>query len=409
MTRIVITGIGAVSPLANNTNDTFNALIEGKSGIDHIKSFDSTNLDVKIAGEVKGFEYNSPNARKMDSFVKYGMVATEEALSQAGWKPTDEYSLSRTGVVVGSGIGGLVCMEKEIIAGYAKGPNRISPMFIPKSLINIGSGWISMEYGFTGPNHSVVTACATGAHALYTGAQMIQAGDADVMICGGCEGAICVSGIAGFSNMKALSKKRNDNPQSASRPWDKDRDGFVMGEGAGIFVIESLEHAQKRGATILAEFAGAGLSGDAHHLTSPEPGGRGARLAMQAALKKAQISEVDYINAHGTSTPVGDMIELKAAETVFSPDQSNKITMSSTKSATGHLLGAAGALEGVISVKVLETGVIPPTLNLDNPSEGSENFNLVPFTAQEKKVNTVLSNSFGFGGTNISLILKKFQ
>lgn len=425
--RIVVTGVGSVCGVGANTQTIFNNLMASKSGIAKISLFDTTGLDVTIAGEVKRpkteedklnpyfFDVDKfvdkKDQRKMDAFMHFAMAATEEALTQANWKPTDTYSLERTGVTIGSGIGGLGVIQDEVTLMNEKGPSRVSPFFVPRALINLASGWVSIKYGFMGPNHSVVTACATGAHAIYNAAQMIQEGDADVVVCGGAESAICKIGIAGFNAARALSSKRDNDPEAASRPWDADRDGFVMGEGAGILILEDYEHAKKRGAKILAEYVSAGLSGDAYHITAPESTGRGARLAMKMALQKAGISgdQIDYVNAHGTSTPLGDMIELKGVHEVLGGGKSGKRLMSSTKSATGHLLGAAGSLEAVICIESVLRGIVPPTLNLDNPSEGCEMFDLIPHNAREMGLNYVMSNSFGFGGTNISLIFKKFN
>jgi 3-oxoacyl-[acyl-carrier-protein] synthase II len=327
----------------------------------------------------------------------------------AGWKPTEERDLIRTGVTVGSGIGGLGVIEETVLKINEKGVSRVSPFFIPASLINLASGHISIKYGFLGPNHSPVTACATGAHAIYNAAQMIILDDADVVVCGGAESAICKTGIAGFVAARALSTKFNETPELASRPWDKQRDGFVMGEGAGVLVLEEYEHAKKRGANILAEYLGAGLSGDAYHITAPEATGRGAKNAMKMALAKAKINpqQIGYINAHGTSTPLGDEIEMNAVKEVLY--RGEKIDMSSTKGATGHLLGAAGSLEAIISIMAMQKGILPPTLNLHDPIDGAfDTFDLIPLKAKEKSINYALSNSFGFGGTNISLIFGKF-
>ena len=426
--RIVVTGIGSVCSLGVNTNTIFKNIINSKSGISKITKFDTTNHETKIAGEVKFAtteeqktdtdNFFNPltvvdfkDQKKMDSFMMYAIKATEEALSQANWKPTDEYSLQRTGVVIGSGIGGLGVIQDQTTEANIKGIGRISPFFVPKALINLASGWVSMKYGFMGPNHSVVTACATGAHAIYDAAVMIKSGMADVVVCGGAESTVCSIGIGGFNAAKALSTKYNDSPEKASRPWDNDRDGFVMGEGSGILVLESLEHAKKRGVKILAEYISAGMSGDAYHITSPSPDGRGARLAMKMALSQGNVnpSDIDYINAHGTSTPVGDGIELLAARDVLKSDVSNKKYMSSTKSSIGHLLGAAGSIEAVFCIKSILDGILPPTLNLDNPCDGSEVFDLLPHKAKDVKITYALSNSFGFGGTNISLIFKEFK
>lgn len=427
MKRVVITGVGVISPLGMNMKTLWDNIINSRCGISTIENVDTSGLSVHIAGEIKekngsdDVRHNAMNfadhfpvkdIKKVDKFMIYAMAACEEALTQAGWKPTREEDLLRTAVTIGSGIGGLKAIEDTVLKMKDKGADRVSPFFIPASLINLASGHVSIKYGFLGPNHAVVTACATGAHAIYNAAQMIQSDDADVVVCGGAESAVCATGLAGFAAARALSTKFNDTPTKASRPWDKDRDGFVMSEGAGVLVVEEYEHAKKRGANILAEYISAGLSGDAYHITAPESTGRGARNAMKIAIKKSGLSpdQIGYINAHGTSTPLGDMIELRAVDEVFRPYYTDKkILMSSTKSATGHLLGAAGSLEAALSIKAFETGIIPPTLNLDNPEDGTEGFDLVPHKAIERNVDHILSNSFGFGGTNISLIFSKFK
>jgi 3-oxoacyl-[acyl-carrier-protein] synthase II len=344
----------------------------------------------------------------MDHFITYGMIAAIAAVEDAGWTPTDQDELDMTGVMIGSGIGGLPTIEEHSITLHNNPGRRISPFFIPSSLINLVSGNLSIKYGFSGPNHSVVTACSTGAHAIGDAARLIQCGDADVMVAGGTEGAICNASIAGFSAAKALSTGFNDTPEKGSRPWDKDRDGFVMGEGAGIVVLEELEHAKKRGAKIYGEIVGYGLTGDAYHITSPHPEGRGGFRAMQMAMKKAQlnIDEIDYVNAHGTSTPMGDDLELNSVQRLFG-DNAKNMVMSSTKSSIGHLLGAAGSVEAIYSLLAINNNIVPPTLNLDNPPEGTV-IDLVAKKAKEKKVNIALSNSFGFGGTNASLIFKNY-
>lgn len=416
MRRVVVTGIGAVSPVGLSAKTTFESLINSKSGISKIECFDTTDLEVTIAGEIKYGEnafdptkfFPHKELKKLDKFMIYAMAAADEAIAQSGWKPTEEKELLRTGVTIGSGIGGLEVIEETVLKMQEKGPSKVSPFFIPASLINLATGHISMKYGFLGPNHAVVTACATGAHAIYNAAQMIMLNDADVVVCGGAESAICKTGIAGFSAARALSTKYNETPTLASRPWDEGRDGFVMGEGAGVLVLEEYEHAKKRGANILCEYLGAGLSSDAYHITAPEPNGRGAKNAMKIALEKAMVnkSDIGYINAHGTSTPLGDEIEMNAVKEILYTGE--KIFMSSTKGATGHLLGAAGSLEAIISIMAMNKGILPPTLNLENPIKSSEDFfNLIPKTAIEKEINYIMSNSFGFGGTNISLIFKK--
>jgi 3-oxoacyl-[acyl-carrier-protein] synthase II len=420
MRRVVVTGMGLVSPLGCGVGVNWERLIAGQSGIRAIQSFDVSDLPAKVAAQVPPGEtanggFNADDwvppkeQRRMDTFIVYAMAATEEAVGNAGWKPDDEEEQIRTGVLIGSGIGGL----PEIANGAAlleRGQvRRLSPFFIPAALINLASGHVSIKYGFRGPNHSVVTACATGAHAIGDAARMIMWDDADVMIAGGTEAAICRLGIAGFAAARALSTKFNDTPEKASRPWDKDRDGFVMGEGAGVLVLEELAHAKKRAAHIYAEVVGYGMSGDAHHITAPAETGDGAFRCMQAAFRRAGMNpdEIDYINAHGTSTPLGDEIELGAVKRLFG-DAAYRVSMSSTKSSIGHLLGAAGAAEAIFSIKAMESGHIPPTLNLDNPSDGCD-IDLVPHVAKERPVRAALSNSFGFGGTNASLIFKKLH
>ena len=404
--RIVITGLGLVCPLGNNVKESWGNLISAKSGIGKITHFDASSLSSQVAGEVKSFDDSAfvdpKEARKMDLFIRYGMAASVEALEDAGWKPDDELSRSRTGVMIGSGIGGLRAIEENAIKLY-KG-EKISPFFLPSCLINLASGHVSIKYGFTGPNHSVVTACATGAHAIGDAMKIIERGDADVMVAGGCEASICLTGVAGFAALRALSTKSNDNPSVASKPFDKDRDGFVISEGAGIVVLEEYEHAIKRGAKIYAEVAGYGMGGDAHHMVAPHPDGVGAITSVKAALKDASISisDVDYINAHATSTPVGDKLELNAMEKLCNGDVKY---MSSTKGATGHPLGAAGSMECIFTVLALKNSILPPTINLQNPEESK--FNFVPNNAIDVKINTAITNSFGFGGTNVSIVLKK--
>lgn len=420
--RVVITGIGMITPLGKNVNSTWNEITNGKSGITKIKRFPIDELPdtiSKVAGEVKMEEGNSDtfqptdfiekkDLKKMDKFIWFGIGASVEAIEDSGWKPTEEKDLDRTGVIIGSGIGGLASIQETSLVIKEKGIKKISPFFIPQTLINLISGHVSIKYGFAGPNHSVVTACATGTHAIGDAFEIIKRDDADVMVCGGAESAICEAGIGGFSAMHALSTNFNEEPLKASRPWDKDRDGFVMGEGAGVLVLEEYEHAKKRGAKIYAEVVGYGLAGDAYHITSPHAEGKGAKKTMEMALRKAKINreQIDYINAHGTSTPMGDGLEFKAVKDTFSTCL-DTICMSSTKSATGHLLGAAGAIEAIFSIKVLTDGIIPPTLNLDNLDENCQGIDLIPHKAKEKKCEYILSNSFGFGGTNACLILKK--
>jgi len=417
MRRVVVTGVGLVTPLGCGNDINWRRLIGGESGISPITAFDVSDIPSKIAGAVPregegAFKpddfFSSKDARRMDTFIQYAVGAAELAVTDAGWTPTDGESLERTGVLIGSGIGGLPEIEKSAAVVESRNVRRLSPFFIPASLINLASGQVAIKYGFKGPNHAVVTACASGAHAVGDAARMIMLDDADVMIAGGAESALCRLGVAGFAQARALSTGFNDTPTKASRPWDKDRDGFVIGEGAGILVLEELEHAKKRGAQIYAEVVGYGMSGDAHHITAPAEDGNGGYRAMQAAFKRAKLTpaDIDYVNAHGTSTPLGDEIELGAVKRLFG-DAAYKIAMSSTKSAIGHLLGAAGAVEAIYSVLAIRNGVVPPTLNLDNPSEGCD-LNLVAHKAQERKVKHALSNSFGFGGTNASLIFSAF-
>ena len=419
MRRVVITGVGLVTPLGVGIEENWQKLIAGKSGISNIERFDSSYLPCKVAGEIKHGEgegqFNPLNylgvkdIKKMDYFITYGMIAAIAAIEDAGWTPTDQDELDMTGVLIGSGIGGLPGIEETSIMLSQTPDKRVSPFFIPASLINLVSGNLSIKYGFSGPNHAVVTACSTGAHAIGDAARLIQYGDADVMVAGGTEGTICNVSMAGFAAAKALSTGFNDTPQRASRPWDRDRDGFVMGEGSGIVVLEELEHAKKRGAKIYGEIVGYGLTGDGFHITSPHPEGRGGFRAMQMAMRKAglNIDQIDYVNAHGTSTPMGDEIELGAVQRLFG-DNAKKMAMSSTKSSIGHLLGAAGSVEAIYSLLAINNNIVPPTLNLDNPPEGTI-IDLVAHKAKEKKVNVALSNSFGFGGTNASLIFKRYE
>ncbi len=417
MRRVVVTGIGLVTPLACGVAPTWERMLAGKSGVSAITRINVADLPARIAGQVpRGTgvgEFNPDNyipvkdQKKMDDFIHFAFGAAEEAITDANWKPTDEADLERTGIMIGSGIGGLPCIEEAVLALHEKGPKRISPFFIPASLINLASGQISIKYGFKGPNHSVVTACSTGAHAIGDAARLIQFGDAEVMVAGGAEATICRMGLAGFAAARALSTSYNDTPEQASRPWDKGRDGFVMGEGAGVVVLEEYEHAKKRGAKIYAEVVGYGLSGDAFHITAPHPEGRGGFRAMQNALARAGLNttDIDYINAHGTSTPLGDEIELGAVKRLFG-EHAYKLSMSSTKSAIGHLLGAAGAVEAIFSLLAIRDQVAPPTLNLTTPSDGCD-IDLVPHQPKKRTIRTALSNSFGFGGTNASLIFKQ--
>ena len=419
MRRVVVTGLGMVTPLGSGVEPVWRRLIDGRSGLRAIQSFDTSDLPSKIAGQVPQGEtaegYFNPDdhvtpqeRRRMDPFIVYGLAAADQAVADAEWRPDDEESRDRTGVMIGSGIGGLQTIADAALTVHERGPRRLSPFFIPAALINLISGHVSIRYGFRGPNHAVVTACSTGAHAIGDAARLIALDDADVMVAGGAEAAVCRLGMAGFAASRALSVHFNDTPEKASRPWDEDRDGFVMGEGAGVVVLEELEHAKKRGARIYAEVIGYGMSGDAHHITAPAPDGSGAIRAMSAALKRAKLdpSEIDYINAHGTSTPLGDMIELGAVVKLFGA-HAGKLSMSSTKSAIGHLLGAAGAVEAIFSIRAINDNLVPPTLNLDNPSPGSDAVDLVPHRAKERRVDVALSNSFGFGGTNASLVLAR--
>ncbi len=415
MRRVVVTGMGMITPLGDGVDVNWRRLMAAESGIRSIQAFDTSDLATKIAGEVPAGDkanghfnadlYMLPkDQRKVDKFILFGMAAAKQAVEDSGWKPTDAEGLNRTGVMIGSGIGGLQTIYETSLILKDRGPRRVSPFFIPSALINLASGQVSIEYGFRGPNHSVVTACATGAHAIGDAARLIQLDDADVMVAGGAEAAICRIGIAGFNACKALSTDFNDTPTQASRPWDKKRDGFVMGEGAGVVVLEEYEHAKKRGAKIYGEILGYGLSGDAYHITAPSEDGDGAQRAMKAALKRAQLGtdQIDYVNAHGTST-MADVIELGAVKKTFGQD-SYRLSMSSTKSATGHLLGAAGAIEAIYAIKSVIEQAVPPTLNLDEPDENCD-IDLVPKQAKQRKVRYALSNSFGFGGTNASLIV----
>ncbi|MDP7540266.1 MAG: beta-ketoacyl-ACP synthase II [Alphaproteobacteria bacterium] len=417
MRRVVVTGIGLVTPLGCGVETNWRSLIEGRSGIGAVESFDVSDMRSKIAGQVpRGVGNGSFNAddwvspkdqRRMDTFIVFGMAAATQAIEDSGWKPENEEERARTGVFIGSGIGGLQEISDGAVTVEGHQVRRLSPFFIPASLINLVSGHVSIQHGLKGPNHSVVTACSTGAHAIGDAARMIMLGDADVMVAGGSEAAISRLGIAGFAAARALSTNFNDEPERASRPWDKDRDGFVMGEGAGIVVLEELKHAKARAATIHAEFAGYGMSGDAYHITAPAPDGNGGFRSMRAALASAgmTVADIDYVNAHGTSTPLGDEIELGAVKRLFGED-AYRISMSSTKSAVGHLLGAAGAVEAIYSILAIANDTVPPTLNLDNPSEGCD-IDLVPKAAKQRPVRAALSNSFGFGGTNASLIFRK--
>ena len=408
MRRVVVTGLGTINPLGNNVNDCWDSLINSKSGLKNITTFDVNEYPCQIAGtispELISEDIVSPREqRKIDRFITLGLIAAHEAFLDSGFEVNEDNTL-RSGVMVGSGIGGLDTIYKNSSILDNQGIRKISPFFIPSSLINLLSGHISIKYNLKGPNSSPVTACATGTHAIGDSFTLIKNGKADLMVCGGAEAAICPLGIAGFSAARALCDTYNDNPQGGSRPWDKDRSGFVMGEGAGVLVLEEMEHAKKRNAKIYGEIKGYGMSGDAFHITKPSEDGNGGFRAMQMALNesKININDIEYINAHGTSTPVGDMIELGAVERLF--NSGKNLFMSSNKSAIGHLLGAAGAVEAVFSFKTLETNILPPTLNLDNP-EIQTKINLVPNESLEHSVNNIISNSFGFGGTNASILI----
>jgi 3-oxoacyl-[acyl-carrier-protein] synthase II len=421
--RVVITGIGLVTPLGVGREHVWKRLIASESGIKRIEHMKVDDLPCKVAGVIPRFDGRggggpdiegsfNPDAamspkeqRRVDDFILFAMAAADEAVADSGWKPEDDTDKKRTGVLIGSGIGGLSTIADTALQLERDGPRKISPFFIPGALINLASGQVSIRHGFKGPNHSVVTACATGAHAIGDAARLIKNGDAEVMVAGGTEASICRIGFAGFCALRAMSTEFNDTPEKASRPYDKDRDGFVMGEGAGVLVLEEYEHAIKRGAKIYAEVKGYGLSGDAYHITSPSEDGDGGYRAMMAALADSGLSttDIDYLNTHGTSTPVGDEIELKAIERVFG-DAAANLSMSSTKSAIGHLLGAAGAVEAVFCTLAIRDGVAPPTLNLDNPSVDTK-IDLVPRTARRRPIRAAMSNSFGFGGTNAALIL----
>ncbi len=419
MRRVVVTGLGMVTPLAVGVKPTWQRLLNSESGAGPITKFDASDMAVRYGCEVKSKEQRPEDGfdpddwmdhrdqRRVDPFIQYGMAAAKEAIADSGWTPETDEDRWRTGVIIGSGIGGLPGIADGAMLLAEKGPRRISPFFIPGRLINLVSGYVSIEFGFKGPNHAVVTACSTGAHAIGDGARMIGLGDADVMIAGGAEGAMCKLGVAGFAAAKALSNGYNDDPTKASRPWDKARDGFVMGEGAGVVVLEELDHAKARGAKIYAEVIGYGMSGDAHHITAPSEDGDGAFRCMKMAVERADITpyKIDYVNAHGTSTPRGDEIELAAVKRLFG-DAAYDISMSSTKSSIGHLLGAAGSVEAIFGIMAINDGIVPPTLNLDDPDDGCD-LDLVPHEAKKRDVNIVLSNSFGFGGTNASLILAR--
>ena len=416
MRRVVVTGMGMVTPLGSGVDHNWSQIIAGKSGISRIEGFDVSDISCQIAGQVPGADavgglnlddwIDPREQRKQDRFIQLGLVAACQAVEDSDWKPQDREAQNRTGVMIGSGIGGLESIVKTDQLMHEKGQRRISPFFIPSALINLISGHVSIRYGFRGPNHAVVTACSTGAHAIGDAARMVALDDADVMVAGGAEAAVCRIGMAGFAAARALSTNYNDTPEVASRPWDKGRDVFVMCEGAGIVVLEELEHAKARGAKIYGEIKGYGMSGDAHHITAPAEDGDGGFRAMQAALKRAGLapSDIDYVNAHGTSTPLGDLIEAKAVARLLG-DAAANVSISSTKSATGHLLGAAGAIEAIYAIKTVQTGNLPPTLNLNDPEDQVADFDLVPLNSRHRKVRNAMSNSFGFGGTNASLIM----
>lgn len=423
--RVVITGIGLVTPLGVGADFVWKSLLAGKSGCGTVTRFDASDLNVRYACEVpqvNGFGGGGPDIegsfdpdktliprdrKRVDDFILYGLAAADEAIADSGWVPQTDEEKESTGIIIGSGIGGLSTIADTSLQLERDGARRISPFFVPSALINLISGHVSIKYQFKGPNHAVVTACATGAHAIGDAARMIKYGDADVMVAGGAEAAVCKIGMVGFAAARALSSGFNDNPTEASRPYDKDRDGFVLGEGAGVVVLEEYEHAVKRGAKIYGEVAGYGLSGDAHHITAPADDGNGGFRAMRNALKDAGLttSDIQYVNSHGTSTPLGDEIELRAIERLFGND-ANKLTVSSTKSAIGHLLGAAGSVEAIFSLLAIRDQIAPPTLNLHNPSIETA-IDLVPLKAKPMKIDNVLSNSFGFGGTNAALVFKK--
>ena len=419
MKRIVVTGMGAVTPLGCGVEPTWARLVKGESGVRKVERFEVSDLACRIAGQIprgdgSNATYNPDQwmepkeQRKVDEFITFAMCAARQALDDAGWHPQSHEQQTRTGVLIGSGIGGIEGIASVAVTLHEKGPRRVTPFFIPGRIINLASGYVSIEVGLKGPNHSVVTACSTGAHAIGDAARMIMFGDADVMLAGGTESPVNRISLAGFAALRALSTAFNEEPTRASRPYDKDRDGFVMGEGAGVVVLESLEHAKARGAKIYAELIGYGLSGDAYHITAPAPDGDGAFRCMSAAVKRAGLSigDIDYINAHGTSTPLGDEIELGAVQRLAG-NAAGKISMSSTKSCIGHLLGAAGAVEAIFSILAIRDGIAPPTINLDNPSVETP-IDLVPHRARRREITTALSNSFGFGGTNASLVLRRY-
>ena len=418
MRRVVVTGLGMLTPLGNGVDVNWKRLISGQIGIRKISGFDVSDISCKIAGQIPQ-KIDDPEAgldidqwieprdqKRIDRFSAYGIISAMQAVEDSGWKPKNDEEKHRTGVILGSGIGGLETIAKTTEIMISKGPRKVSPFFIPSALINLLSGQVSIKYGFKGPNHSVVTACSTGAHAIGDASRIIRYGDADVMVAGGAEAACCRIGMAGFAAARALSTSFNDNPSISSRPWDQARDGFVMGEGSGVLVLEERQHAIARGANIYAEIKGYGMSGDAYHITAPAETGDGGFRAMQAAVRDANLSssDLDYINAHGTSTPLGDMIELRAIGKLLEHNIDNT-SISSTKSATGHLLGAAGAIEAIYSILSIVNQIVPPTNNLLNPDNETSGFDLVPIHAKKRSVKNVLSNSFGFGGTNASLLI----
>ena len=418
MRRVVVTGLGMLTPLGNGVDINWKRLISGQRGIRKISDFDVSDISCKIAGQIP-LKIDDPEAgldidqwieprdqKRIDRFIAYGIISAMQAVEDSGWKPKNDEEKHRTGVILGSGIGGLETIAKTTELMISKGPRKVSPFFIPSALINLLSGQVSIKYGFKGPNHSVVTACSTGAHAIGDASRIIRYGDADVMVAGGAEAACCRIGMAGFAAARALSTSFNDNPSISSRPWDQARDGFVMGEGSGVLVLEERQHAIARGANIYAEIKGYGMSGDAYHITAPAETGDGGFRAMQAAVRDANLSssDLDYINAHGTSTPLGDMIELRAIGKLLEHNIDNT-SISSTKSATGHLLGAAGAIEAIYSILSIVNQIVPPTNNLLNPDNETSGFDLVPIHAKKRSVKNVLSNSFGFGGTNASLLI----
>jgi 3-oxoacyl-[acyl-carrier-protein] synthase II len=419
MRRVVVTGMGMLTPLGCGVETTWARLLKGESGAKRVDRFDVSDIACQIAcviprGDGSDGTYNPDQwmepkeQRKVDDFIVYAMCAARQALDDAGWRPESYQDQTTTGVLIGSGIGGIEGIAETAVTLHERGPRRVSPFFIPGRIINLASGYVSIEFGLKGPNSAVVTACSTGAHAIGDAARLVALGDAEVMVAGGTESPVNRMALAGFSALRALSTNFNDDPTRASRPYDKDRDGFVMGEGSGVVVLEELEHAKARGAKIYAELTGYGLSGDAYHITAPDPKGDGAFRCMTMALKRAGISagEIDYINAHGTSTPLGDEIELGAVQKLVG-NAAGRISMSSTKSCIGHLLGAAGAVEAIFSILAIRDGVAPPTINLDNPSVETP-IDLVPHTPRKREIGAALSNSFGFGGTNASLIFRRY-